>query len=311
MPNFTVHYFIVKPTPVPVFDAHTGDAADLNEGDDASAQAARAVVIRLYEQYLTEHFEACMPSGWTAHVNRLMPQAGAPQFPDFSGLSIHWREPIVYWVSQETGDQPADSTNPNRRPSLFLIRELEQGHYEDFPNSLLSQARSFIRQTSGTDRGGKALSFGWAPLLAEVFSTVMVPYDDVSPRDDGSLGWQRHQARSLANLSFHEIAHGKCEWTNRPSNWSPSPISDSVHDHSQGGILGSGVGHDTMQTDADRSLMRSHVLCPMPYYRLGVPAADQCYEENHALTLMSSGGGGGGTTGSSAEQGDPLDDMDI
>jgi hypothetical protein len=307
MPNFNVYYFIVKPTPVPVYDATTGDATSVNEGDDAAAQASRAVVIRLYEQYLTAHFQACLPSGWTARVNRLMPQAGTPQFPDFSGLTIHWREPIVYWVSRDSDDFPADSRDPNRRPSLILLRELEAGHYTEFSAADISTARTFIRTATGRNLGGKALAIGWAPLVAEVFSTVVVPYDDVSEEEDGSLGWQRHQARFLANASFHEIGHGKCEWSNRPSNWTPAPISDSIHDHSSSGLFNLGVGYQTLQNADDISLMRNHVRCPMPYYKLGVPVADQCYEEDHTMTPTTPAA----APATSAGPTDPLDDMDI
>jgi hypothetical protein len=316
MPNFTIHYFIVKPTPVPVFDATTGDATSFNEADDAAAQASRAVVIRLYEQYLTAHFQACLPSGWTARVNRLMPQSAAPQYPDFSGVTIHWREPIVYWVSRDSNTFPANSTDPNRRPSLIMLSELEAGHYTEFSAADISAARTFIRTVSGRNLGGKALGVGWAPLVAEVFSTVVVPYDDVSSDDQGTLGWQRHQARFLANASFHEIGHGKCEWTNRPSSWTPAPISDSIHNHSASGLFNASVGYNTLQNDDDRSLMRDHVRCPMPYYKLGVPVANQCYQQDHAMTptppapaapaaapAPSPGGGG--------HPPDPLDDLDI
>jgi len=310
MPNFTVHYFIVKPTPVPVFDATTGDATSLNEGDDAAAQSARAVVIRLYEQYLAAQFQACLPSGWTARVNRLLPQSTAPHNPDFSGVSIHWRDPIVYWVSRDTNQFPPDSSDPNRRPSLIMIRELEEGHYQEFRPTDLSGARAFIRQVAGTDRGGKAVSFGWAPLLAEVFSAVVVPFDDVSEDDECTIGWQRHQARFLANCSFHEIAHGKCQCPNRPSSWPASAIPDSIHDHSASGLLNGSVGYNTMQNSDDRTLMQAHVLCPMPYYRLGVPVADQCYQEDHAMTPTAPAPAPAPSSGGS-HPADPLEDMDI
>ncbi len=289
MPVFKVHYFIVKPTAVPVFSASTGDVLRLTRGPNAAADRQRQLVIRLYEQYLTLLFGASLPSGWTAQVNRLQPQPSPPHDPDFSGVTIHWREPIVYWVSDNTLLRPSDATD--RRPSLLMIREFEQGRWQEFDAANITAARNFIQTTTGSDPGGRALAFGWAPLCAEIFSQTSmarIPWSDTSPGALGSQGWQRHQARLLANLTFHEIAHGKTEWVNRPSPsgspWS-SAISGSIHNHHARGLCCSPVGYNTMQTPEDQSLIRDHVLCPMPYYKLEEPAADQCYQDSHSLTL--------------------------
>jgi len=283
MPNFRVHYFVVKPTPVPVRTGTTGSATGLIRGADPAADAPRQLVKRLYEQYLAQYFQVCLPPGWTASVNQLPPLAGATHNPDCSGVT-HWREPIVYWVSDATADLPLTSTSVERRPSLLLVRELREGYFEEFDIENLHAARQFIQTIDGADPGGRALSFGWAPLSAEVFSGARIPYDDVSPGDLGSQGWQRHQARNLANASFHEIAHGKCQWVNRPTGagW-VAAIPDSIHDHVRGGVCSASINHATPFVTADRLLMRGHVLCPMPYFKLGVPAPTQCYQGSSPL----------------------------
>ncbi len=291
MPVFKVHYYIVKPTAVPVFAGTSGTILSLTRGADPAANAQRQVVIELYERYLTRLFGASLPSGWTAQVNRV-PSTGTPPAPDFSGLTIHNREPIVYWVGENTSLNPTEQTD--RRPSLILIDELRRGRFQEFEQEHTRPARQFIERVSGADPGGRALAFSFAPLIAEVFSQTQmarIPFSDVSASPAGttpvSQGWQRHQARLLANTSFHEIAHGKCEWVNRQSPgghpWSAA-ISGSIHNQSGVSLLLSSVGHSSSISAGDRSLMRSHALCPMPYYRWGVAADQQCYREGSAYT---------------------------
>jgi len=292
MPVFKIHYFVVKPTAVPVFQGASGTVLRLTRGVNPAADLQRQVVIGLYEQYLAQLFGASLPPGWTAQVNRLQPLPGPAPTPDYTGLTIHAREPIVYWVGENTSLTPSDTTD--RRPSLILIDELRRGHFQEFLPEHTTPARNFIQTVTGADPGGRALAFSFAPLSAEVFSqTAMarIPFSDVSPSPAGttpvSQGWQRHQARLLANLSFHEIAHGKAEWVNRPSPsgnpWSAA-LSGDIHALGTGGLCNAGVGHNTTLTTGDRDLMRNHVLCPMPYYRLGLPAENQCYQGGSSLT---------------------------
>ncbi|MBU0994958.1 MAG: hypothetical protein KJ737_20900 [Proteobacteria bacterium] len=278
MPGFNIYYFIVKPTPTPVFVGTTGTPTRIDISAEQVVQI-RAEFRRMFAENLQTLFSACtqhIPQQSSRSINVSVHEipATSPGVPNFSSVgTIQMHDPIVYIVNH---NPPRPPQPVDRRPSDVLYDAISRG-YREF--SGLSRPRHSEAQgglstafSSGTQPSGNILT---APLVAEVYHDAYVNYD--------AQNCYQNQARHLANIAFHEIAHLKAECTNRPAGpaWSNTAITVSIHDYeptqAPDALIRIGTAHYTPQTDLDRRLMGQHMLCPLPFYKLDQDVAAQCF----------------------------------
>ena len=318
MPVFNVCFFLIhKPRP-PL----SGSSGPGGSGSPIEDLPEFRDFLSRYTSRLTDMFERSIPhtpgyvapspsdapasSGssaglWTVNVQRV-PEAG-PGVPDFSGLTIGPRDPIVYL----SGGNHSAGSAVNRRASYVMLDAFSQGNFPGTPPSYISSWRSQL--SAGGDVGGMAMipwdtssmteTVRFAPLVPEVFAnlTPMTAPDIFAHMTIGELRsrWAEVMAGFLANASFHEIAHCKAECYNRQAPtqaggsastpWH-STRSSSIHDVSGARILAAEVAWNTSPSDADLQTMGHHMLCPMPFYKLDEPVGPQCYDRGtpHPLT---------------------------
>ncbi len=282
MPTYTVYYCEIKPVAIPEASGSSGSAARV-DGEATSVQQHRTELFQQFERILTELFQNCVshiPNNsqtWTVRVRRI--PTNAQRQPNYTGLTINMREPIVYLVSSNTSNSSSTAA-ADRRPSLVMIDAL--GDYRHaFSYEIRQQMRNFITGSSG-DQGGRALSVStYSPAVAEVFSHVA---------HGGATNWKAIMANQLANLAFHEIAHIKAECSNRATGGSrpwQSAISGTIHNVSGVGICGGSVAFSTDQTTADQQLMGRHMLCPVNFFRYGQAISGQFFTNGSAATLQT------------------------
>jgi len=306
MPNYTVHYFLIKPTHVPAQRASSGSAATVSQ-TSAAANQARARVLAAFETRLADLMRrsaAHIPGPaqtWTASVNRI-PEA-SPGVPNFAAVTVQPHEPIVYLVTRHNDESTATPTAAiNRRASLVLCAAVDN-NYPEVPGSLMSQARQLVMNDPQTI-AGKALHFSQhVPAVAEVFSNLRMQYE--------ATNWEEIQWNFLAILAFHEIAHCKLECTNRGSGsrWRAA-VSGSIHDQSGVGLCAGALDWSDDPTTADLQLMGRHMLCPIRFYKLDQPIAGQFFTAGQAVTLTPRGSGSApSSTGSGS--GESRDDLDL
>lgn len=287
MAPYNVYYFVLKPTSVPEHQGTTGESAELSPGSE-DVNTIREEVLGQFETILRDLIQECVqhiPSGsknFQVSIQRIPEQT--PGVPDFSSLSIGMRDPIVYLCTRNSSDNPS---NPqDRRPSLVMINELH-GTYDEMSDDLYNFTHNGITNDPQTV-GGKATNFSdYFPCTAEVFSDTPMAFD--------ATNWRDIQARTLAKIAFHEIAHNKAECENRANNdrWNAAiPPPDSIHDQSDVNICGGTVGHATSQSDGDKQLFGKHMLCPVKFYQLDQPVADQFFHNDNSITLEPASSGG-------------------
>jgi hypothetical protein len=290
---------MVHPTKVVEHRGASGEPVTLSP-DAPGVQQTRAEVLRDFERILRELVQACVsqiPGGgrWQVRINRIPEQS--PGVPDFSGLTVAQRDPIVYLTTREAEQNPASPQN--RRASLTLFEAL-RGRYAEFPDRLYRHSRD---QVTGDPRTieGKAMHFSdYFPATAEVFSDASMSYD--------ATNWKEIQANLFARVAFHEMAHCKAECANRGSSsrWQGA-LSGSIHDQSGIGICGSTVGWSDSQTAGDKRLFAQHMLCPIPFYRLDQPIEQQFYSGGRQIQLTSTSSEESSDSEAGREQAEPLD----
>ncbi len=279
MPNYTVHYFMIKPTHVPVQAAATGSSSEVSPVSDA-ANEVRARILAHFEELLADFMvqaAAHIPHDsqeWTASVLRI-PES-SPGVPNFAPVTIRPQDPIVYIVTRRNELSTGSSViATNRRASLAMFSDIN-GHYAPgIPSSLMSQARSDVTNDPQTI-AGKAVHFSdYVPAVAEIFGDLRMQYE--------ASNWEDIQARALAKVAFHEIAHCKAECANRGSgqNWR-NAISGSIHNVSGVSLCGSSLDGNTSPAAADFQLMGQHMLCPIWFYRLDQPIEGQFFTNGAA-----------------------------
>ncbi len=215
---------------------------------------------------------------WTVNVRRI--PDSSPGVPNFSGLTIEERDPIVYLCRSNH-----DYNNvARRRASYAMLTHLRDSNWEGIPESLIRERVTAL--SSGGDIGGMAVipmenttltdQYQYCPLIAEVF-TNLTPVN--AQHIYGNLtvpqmanNWPEIMAELLSRESFHEIAHCKAESYNRGSGttWA-STRSDSIHDEDGAGIISANITYQTSTTDSDFRVMGRHMMCPGPFYRLDQP----------------------------------------
>jgi hypothetical protein len=290
MPAYNVFYFIIKPFAIPVTEGSSGSFV-LHTETSPELDTIRNTIRTGFETNLQMLFhESCRFIPRTAsrdqdvHIIQIPSLASNPASPDFSQLATQptITDPIVYFVHrppererfQETPANPQD-----RSPVLTMLRALEDGHFLDFPAVNVREQRRVITDpmNARNENAGMALhGFGNAPAVAWAYSDPRANYD--------ASNWQERLAYSFANVAFHEIAHCKAEDTNRARNSRWEPAIDSIHDAPGVSIL-SASGGGRSHVDADLQLMGQHMLCPIPFYRLDQPIANQCSHEGEWITL--------------------------
>lgn len=309
MAPYNVYYFVVKPTAVPEHQGTTGESAELSPGSE-DVNTIRNEVLGQFETILRDLIQASVehiPAGsknFQVQIRRI--PAASPGVPDYTGLSIGMRDPIVYLCTRNARDNPSDPQD--RRPSLVFINAMH-GTYDEMSDELYNITHNGIVNDPQTV-AGKATNFSdYFPAIAEVFSDFPMAFD--------ATNWREIQARTLAKVAFHEIAHNKCECENRATNsrWNPSIVPNSIHDESGVSICGGTVGHATSQSDGDKQLFGRHMLCPIKFYQLDQPVAGQFFHNGQSMTLPPASSGGAGDDDdddSGSDTHDPLviDDSD-
>jgi len=269
---------MVQPIFDPEYECSTGEVETMSHCTTISANT-RDNVIPVFEGELLRLFQesADLITGqtWSVEINSIA--AASPGVPNWAGVDPEPREPIVYLIERDIlSDPPAHL----RRTSSVLVDEVDD-NFEQIDRRWISDARSGIQSAlSDPDRAnGFSLSFpNYVPMVAEVCSRVRMQY--------GQVDWQEVQGLYLARLCFHEIAHCKAECGNRgtSSNWQPA-ISGSIHDVPNVGICASTPGEHQADEPADFQLMRRHMLCPMPFFKLDHPIEQQFHTHGTSVTL--------------------------
>jgi hypothetical protein len=310
MPTYKVHYFFIR-RPNPPTGGTTGPRLVVrDEESPPPAPTApptysqflvrfRAILQNLFEQAVP-HIpgnDATNPLGWSIQVSEI-PQT-SPGVPNFSGYAIQNFEPIIYLC----GTAHAAASH-NRRAIMTMLDALRDGNFQNIPAQNLSQTRQALQVGSPHREGGRAIilwdstnptdDMRFAPVAAEVYTNLTQASDPNlfgnMTRAEMARNWVEVMSNFLARTSFHEIAHCKAESYNRPTGtlWS-SPLPGSIHNESGVGICGATVAYNTSPEAADYTIMGSHMLCPMPFYRLDEPISPQCTDHGspHPLTAAS------------------------
>jgi hypothetical protein len=277
MPDYKVHFFVVKPTLVPEREGSSGSPSQLTD-NDTYVQQSRTRVLTIFRQTLQTLMQAAVshiPGSHPAYTVQVVqiPEVSAG-VPNFSGLTIAMHEPIVYLTRKEAETNPTASID--RRASLVMLKALEDGRFQEFPTSNIRNWRDLITGNTGDLEGSALHVSDLAPAVAEAFGNARMAYD--------ATNWIEIQGNLLARAAYHEIAHCKAECANRASGarWQ-SAISGSIHAQSGVSILSSPLGWDADQTTADKQLMGRHMMCPIAFYKLDQDIASQCFH-NGQLT---------------------------
>lgn len=279
MADFNIYYFVIKPLNINVGDGRTGVLLEAPGQDSPVVQS----IFNGFRRNLTEmmnHSKGHIPHAGSRNITiDVIPvpqQQDNPTSPDFSGLNIAIRDPIIYFTTRTNNSETGNS--PDRRPEYVLMDALQQSNCEEFPDSWISEQRSVLNgagELSGLSLPGiPGISY---PVTACVFSDARQNFE--------ASNWQQLLSHSLACAAFHEIAHCKTETDNRTHNprWSDA-ITGSMHSVSNVQILArNGVGQNP--SSADYQLMGEHMLCPINFYRLDQSIDDQCFSEGQIAAL--------------------------
>lgn len=247
-----------------------------------SDEVLRGEILTEFETTLQQLFQNSVPHiphaasrNYTVHVRRI--PTGTNGMPNFAGLSIHIREPIVYLVTSGEDDCSATVPATRQRPVFRLINAL-RNYPDNFPSGFLNTARNSVSTAQQGEQGHALMISPYAPQVAEVYSHVLTE----------ASNWIGIMSNMLAKTAFHEIGHCKAECTNRATNarWRPA-LSGSIHDVSGVSVMTSPVGPGTGVNTADFTLMGQHMLCPMKFYKHGVDVDSQFFENGSDHDLDS------------------------
>lgn len=280
MPTYNVFYFMVKPTYVPSQEGSSGSSGTMSQTSEA-ANRTRQRVLTGFEAGLRDLMQratAYIPgphATWDVRVTRI-PES-SPGVPNFTGLTIQPQDPIVYLVTRHVDRSAAAQAAPTDRRASLVMYQAIGTNFEELPSPWARDARESVRSYSG-DESGMGIHVGdYVPATAEVFADLRMSYD--------ATNWEEIQINTLANVAFHEIAHCRAECTNRATgNRWQSAITGSIHDHPGATILGPRVGQEDPST-ADLQLMGRHMMCPIRFYRLDQPIANQFFTRNQSVQL--------------------------
>jgi hypothetical protein len=298
MPAFDVYFYLIyKPRPpLTGSSGPSGTDTPVEEVPEFRDFITRytGILRDLFERSIphTPNYQAPPAAGspaaasydpWVVNVRRI-PDA-SPGAPDFSGLTIGARDPIVYLCRRTHGSGSAAS----RRASYAMFEAFEQGNFQGIPATEISSRRSGM--AAHGDTGGMALipwldagyteTFRFGPMVPEVFANLS-PMSAPIIFAQMSLGqlrgrWAEIMSNWLAKASFHEIAHCKAQSHNRQAPTSPSgsattpwytTLSGSIHDESNVQMLSATVAWDTTARPEDLQTMGHHMLFPGPFYKL-------------------------------------------
>jgi len=286
MPDYNVYYCMIKPVSVLEGAGVSGSATDVTP-TVPSAEQRRASVLSQFESVLQRLMQSSVPHiptagghNWTVRV-RQIPTSPAG-VPNYTGLSIHIREPIVYLISSDVDNCSSSVPAVRQRPALRMIQALAD-YSRTFSSSLRSTARQEVTSTTSSEQGRFVAFSDYAPVVAEVYSHVVTE----------ATNWIEIMAYLLANVAFHEIAHCKAECANRtvPSSaqsrqWLQA-LTGSIHNVSGVGICAARIGFDTQPTTADYRLMGEHMLCPIRFYKHNEIISGQFFQNGSSATLQT------------------------
>ncbi len=283
MPTYNIHYFVVKPLTVPVHKGSTGSRTKVTP-TSPSATALGNKVLAEYEKLLAKLFQNCIKyvpgsnPGWTFKVKRI--PAKSPGVPNFAGLSVKAREPLVYLVTKNVQENPSSPTD--RRAPLVLAQAISgpkfSRKYQEFDLAFINSIRNAVQQGASAEGGLAIHCDDYLPATAEVNSNAKTSFE--------ATNWLDIYAGLLANISFHEIAHSKAECKNRKSGskWRAA-ISGIIHNVAGASICGASVGWSTPQSTADKRLMGEHMMCPISFYHLDQPIKPQIRTKGKVVAL--------------------------
>lgn len=313
MPDYNVYYCMIKPVTVMEGRGLTGQELEASP-EVPEAVVRRGEILQQFETILQQLFQNSVPHipredsrGYTVHVHRI-PTSPAG-VPDYAGLNIHIREPIVYLVSSLEDDCAAGVPPVRQRPSYRLVEALSN-YPDEFPSSFLSSTSNSISTDTSNEQGHALMISPYAPQVAETYSHVLTE----------ASNWIAIMARMLAKTSFHEIAHCKAECENRRVATNPAnrrwleAISGSIHDVPDVSVMTIPLGPNTSVVDADYQLMGQHMLCPVRFYKHGIDVDSQFFlnGSDHDLdSTAEQAAAAPAPTAAPAPAGDPLADLNI
>ncbi len=282
MPTYNVHYFIVKPLYIPWGTAPSGSTARVSPFDP-SKDPIRQQVLQVFETNLRDYFRAAartIDARWDVAIHRI--QEASPGIPNFSGVQIAARDPIIYLTARETDSVRLSDSNPQDvRIALHITDEIGD-NFEDVPRGHMRRSRRTLESAHGSG-GEDGFASHWEdlfPCSAEVFVNPAIQYEN--ERIIPFMG------DHLARIAYHEVAHVKCECQNRSSpSGQPWSAAISVDIHSTSGLTSSPPAFE--QTDADKRLMAQHMMVPVPFYKLGMPIDDQFFSRGSQQRLARRG----------------------
>jgi len=279
MPNYDVFYCMIKPITVMAGRGLTGAALTASPTRPSEA-VLRGEILTRFSTTLRQLFHNSVryipraaSRNYTVRVRRIPTNSAG--MPNFAGLTINMREPIVYLVSSQGDNCSASIPAVRQRPVFRMINALRE-YPREFPSTFISTARRSVSTSTSGERGHASIITPYAPQVAEVYSHL--------PSD--ASNWIEIIANILAKTAFHEIAHCKAQCTNRATNtrWRPA-ISGSIHSVTGVSVMSASVSSATAVNTADYTLMGQHMLCPMKFYRHGVDVDSQFFQNgrNHDL----------------------------
>jgi hypothetical protein len=298
MAIYNIYYFVIKPLQINVATGRTGFTLGAPGESSSVVQSIFATFrTRLIElmnhasEYIPhdasrEQFTEAEPDDPPINVIQIPAMSGDPTSPDFSGITIQMREPIVYFTARELNERP--SVPADRRPEYIMLDAIRNARSQEFDDGWVRDSRAVL--SSSGELAGLAL-----PGLPDISCPVTACVFSNERHNWEADNWQNLLSFDLASAAFHEIAHCKLETRSRSNNprWRKA-INDptrpaasryeSMHDIPNVSVLASnGVGRTP--TIADYTQMGEHMLCPINFYRLDQNISDQCFRNGSIVTL--------------------------
>ncbi len=274
MPAYNVYFFVIKKPMVPMAVGSSGSIMQLTS-THPSVATAQADIMTRFTTTLQQLMQDCAPQiphaasrDQTVAVIEI-PADGSGN-PNWSGITVDMKEPIVYITGSRARRAPSDSTE--RRAGIILAQDLQrppgfQNITEDDINTYFQTADA---DAAGDNSGRTVIFSDDLPLVSEIFvDRISIAMDDAQ--------YNQKYATMMAKAAWHEICHGKAECENRATNARWQRVVADIHAISGVGIAADTITHDTAVTAADRQTMGRHMLCPVAFYQLGVPIGGQCF----------------------------------
>ncbi|MCC6964332.1 MAG: hypothetical protein IT585_13855 [candidate division Zixibacteria bacterium] len=282
MPAYNVYFFIIKKPMVPMAIGASGSIMQLTSTHPSVAAAQATIVTRFKEvlRQLMQDSVASIPHEGSRDqtVAVIEVPADASSNPNWAGLTVDIKEPIVYLTGSRARRAPSDPTE--RRAGIILAQELQRP--PGFQNVTQSDIDTYFN-TADADAAGD--NSGRTVIFSDDFPLVSEVFVDRITIDMQDAQYNEKYAQMLARAAWHEICHGKAECENRATNPRWQAAVADIHAISGVGIAAATVQHNTAMTAADRQTMGRHMLCPVAFYQLGVPVAGQCFHRGTRRAL--------------------------